>query len=203
MANRPDAAADPVDVAVGARIRLLRKVRGLSQQALAEAVGVTFRQIQKYERGAHRVSAAMLSRIASALDVPKAEVLGENSASSGAVGTAMAGAGSVERLVAAFNAHDAAAFSAAFTSDGVMYEFPDQAVGRGRDQIRDYIGKMFAALPAAKVKLLGRIDLGLRQITHERFDRGDGSATYEAGLVYTLSEDGISRLDFVREDLAK
>ena len=39
MANRPEAAADPVDVAVGARIRLLRKVRGLSQQALAEAAG--------------------------------------------------------------------------------------------------------------------------------------------------------------------
>src|SRR5436190_14616914 len=85
MANRPEAAADPVDVAVGARIRLLRKVRGLSQQALAEAAGVTFQQIQKYERGANRVSASMLTRIAKTLGVPVAEMFGENSASSGAV----------------------------------------------------------------------------------------------------------------------
>ena len=85
MANRPDAAADPVDVAVGARIRLLRKVRGLSQQALAEAAGVTFQQIQKYERGANRVSASMLARIAKTLSVPVAEMFGENAAYSGAV----------------------------------------------------------------------------------------------------------------------
>ena len=70
MANRPEAAADPVDVAVGARIRLLRKVRGLSQQALAEAAGVTFQQIQKYERGANRVSASKLWEIAAALKTP-------------------------------------------------------------------------------------------------------------------------------------
>jgi transcriptional regulator with XRE-family HTH domain len=69
MANRPEAAADPVDVAVGARIRLLRKVRGLSQQALAEAAGVTFQQIQKYEKGSNRVSASMLVEIAGALNV--------------------------------------------------------------------------------------------------------------------------------------
>src|SRR6201986_4924191 len=85
MANRPEAVADPVDVAVGARIRLLRKVRGLSQQALAEAAGVTFQQIQKYERGANRVSASMLSRIAAALDTPVAEMFGESSPASGAI----------------------------------------------------------------------------------------------------------------------
>lgn len=72
-----DARADPVDVAVGARIRLLRKMRGLSQQALAEAAGVTFQQIQKYERGANRVSASMLVRIAGALEAPVAELFGE------------------------------------------------------------------------------------------------------------------------------
>src|SRR4051812_28133679 len=85
MANRPDAAADPVDVAVGARIRLLRKVRGLSQQALAEAAGVTFQQIQKYERGANRVSASMLSRIAATLDAPVSEMFGEVNPAAGAI----------------------------------------------------------------------------------------------------------------------
>ena len=63
MTRKPEGLADPVDIAVGARIRLLRKLRGLSQQALAEAAGVTFQQIQKYERGANRVSASMLARM--------------------------------------------------------------------------------------------------------------------------------------------
>jgi transcriptional regulator with XRE-family HTH domain len=85
MAGKPEALADPVDIAVGARIRLLRKVRGLSQQALAEAAGVTFQQIQKYERGANRVSASMLSRIARTLDAPVSEMFGEANPNSGAI----------------------------------------------------------------------------------------------------------------------
>src|SRR5260221_8913824 len=67
MSRKPEALADPIDIAVGARIRLLRKVRGMSQQALAEAAGVTFQQIHKYERGANRVSTSILSRIAGAV----------------------------------------------------------------------------------------------------------------------------------------
>jgi transcriptional regulator with XRE-family HTH domain len=85
MARKPEALADPVDIAVGARIRLLRKVRGLSQQALADSAGVTFQQIQKYERGANRVSASMLSRIAGTLQAPVAEMFGETSPASGAI----------------------------------------------------------------------------------------------------------------------
>src|SRR6266481_7452136 len=85
MASKPDALADPIDIAVGARIRLLRKVRGLSQQALAEAAGVTFQQIQKYERGANRVSASMLSRIANTLHAPVSEMFGEVSPASGMI----------------------------------------------------------------------------------------------------------------------
>ena len=85
MVRRPEVFADPIDIAVGARIRLLRKVRGLSQQALAEAAGVTFQQVQKYERGANRVSASMLSRIASTLQAPVAEMFGEVNPASGAI----------------------------------------------------------------------------------------------------------------------
>jgi transcriptional regulator with XRE-family HTH domain len=96
MTRKPEALADPIDIAVGARIRLLRKVRGMSQQALAEAAGVTFQQIQKYERGANRVSASMLARIAAALDTPVAEMFGEG----GTGGGAAAGSGAVDEVAA-------------------------------------------------------------------------------------------------------
>jgi transcriptional regulator with XRE-family HTH domain len=85
MTRKPEVLADPIDIAVGARIRLLRKVRGISQQALAEAAGVTFQQIQKYERGSNRVSASMLSRIAATLDAPVSEMFGEAGPASGAI----------------------------------------------------------------------------------------------------------------------
>jgi len=81
-----DTTADPVDVAVGSRIRMLRKIQGVSQQALAEEAGVTFQQIQKYERGANRVSASMLARIAGALKTPVAEMFGEGSLHGGPLG---------------------------------------------------------------------------------------------------------------------
>lgn len=82
MPPKPDGRRDPVDVAVGARIRLARKMRGRSQQALAEAIGVTFQQVQKYESGANRVSAPMLVRIAADLDVAVAELFGRVEAAS-------------------------------------------------------------------------------------------------------------------------
>ena len=76
MSHQRDDRRDPVDVSVGARIRLTRKMRGWSQQALAEAIGVSFQQVQKYESGANRVSASMLVRIAAALGVPVADLFG-------------------------------------------------------------------------------------------------------------------------------
>ena len=63
---------DPIDVAVGAKIRLRRKQLGVSQKTLADAVGVTFQQVQKYENGANRVSASSLARVAKALKMPVA-----------------------------------------------------------------------------------------------------------------------------------
>lgn len=61
---------DPVDIHVGARVRLRRTLVGLSQMELGGAIGLTFQQVQKYERGYNRISASMLHRIAGALDVP-------------------------------------------------------------------------------------------------------------------------------------
>jgi transcriptional regulator with XRE-family HTH domain len=60
----------PIDVHVGARIRHRRAVVGLNQTELALKVGVTFQSIQKYERGANRVSASRLQEIAGVLGVP-------------------------------------------------------------------------------------------------------------------------------------
>ena len=60
----------PVDVFVGKKLRLRRKLLGLSQDAVASAVGVTFQQVQKYERGVNRISASRLAEFAQALKVP-------------------------------------------------------------------------------------------------------------------------------------
>jgi transcriptional regulator with XRE-family HTH domain len=61
---------NPVDLHVGARIRLRRRMQGVSQEKLADALGLTFQQVQKYERGANRVSASKLYEIAAALRAP-------------------------------------------------------------------------------------------------------------------------------------
>ncbi len=61
---------DPVDVHVGARVRERRVMMGLSQTTLATKIGLTFQQVQKYERGANRVSASMMWRMGEVLDVP-------------------------------------------------------------------------------------------------------------------------------------
>ncbi|GHF32760.1 helix-turn-helix domain-containing protein [Seohaeicola zhoushanensis] len=62
----------PVDVHVGKRVRHRRWLIGMTQQQLAEKVGIKFQQIQKYETGANRVSASRLWDIADALEVPVA-----------------------------------------------------------------------------------------------------------------------------------
>jgi transcriptional regulator with XRE-family HTH domain len=62
----------PVDRHVGLRIRMRRKEMSVSQERLAEALGITFQQVQKYERGANRVSASKLWEIAAALKTPVA-----------------------------------------------------------------------------------------------------------------------------------
>jgi transcriptional regulator with XRE-family HTH domain len=67
--NRPPG-PDPIDVLVGSRVRLRRNMLGLSQERLGEALGLTFQQVQKYERGANRISASRLFQLSRELDVP-------------------------------------------------------------------------------------------------------------------------------------
>ncbi len=61
---------NPVDLHVGGRVRMRRKMLGVSQERLAEALGLTFQQVQKYERGSNRVSASKLYEIARFLSAP-------------------------------------------------------------------------------------------------------------------------------------
>jgi transcriptional regulator with XRE-family HTH domain len=61
---------NPVDVRVGARLRLRRNMLGLSQEKLGEAIGLTFQQMQKYERGMNRIGASRLYELSRLLDVP-------------------------------------------------------------------------------------------------------------------------------------
>ena len=60
----------PVDIHVGSRVRMRRTLLGMSQEKLGEALGLTFQQVQKYERGANRIGASRLFEISRSLDVP-------------------------------------------------------------------------------------------------------------------------------------
>jgi transcriptional regulator with XRE-family HTH domain len=61
---------DPTDTHVGTRVRMRRLMLDLSQTALADALGLTFQQVQKYEKGKNRISASRLQRISDVLQVP-------------------------------------------------------------------------------------------------------------------------------------
>lgn len=83
---RPPKAPNEIDINVGARIRLRRNLLGLSQSRLAASLGVTFQQVQKYEKGINRVGASRLQAIATVFDVPVSFFF-EDSAAPGADGT--------------------------------------------------------------------------------------------------------------------
>ena len=68
--TRPRVGSDPVDQHVGGRVRLRRMLMGMSQEKLGKAVGLTFQQIQKYERGANRIGSSRLYQFSNVLDVP-------------------------------------------------------------------------------------------------------------------------------------
>ena len=70
MFTRKTGVPNPVDIHVGQRLRQRRSLIGISQERLADAIGITFQQIQKYERGANRVSASRLYQFSKLLGVP-------------------------------------------------------------------------------------------------------------------------------------
>lgn len=66
----PKRTQNPIDAHVGARVRLRRMLVGMSQERLGELLGVTFQQIQKYEKGANRIGASRLFEVSGVLEVP-------------------------------------------------------------------------------------------------------------------------------------
>ena len=70
MANKKQ--PNPIDIHVGSRVRLRRMMLSMSQEKLGESLGITFQQIQKYEKGTNRIGASRLQNIARVLQVPVA-----------------------------------------------------------------------------------------------------------------------------------
>jgi transcriptional regulator with XRE-family HTH domain len=91
--GRPRVGNDPFNAALGARVRERRVIEGLSQTLLAEALSLTFQQVQKYESGANRISVAMLVRMAPALNTTPAALLEGLTPKSTATRTRIAGEG--------------------------------------------------------------------------------------------------------------
>ncbi len=80
----------PVDIHVGSRVRMRRTLLGMSQEKLGDALGLTFQQVQKYERGANRVGASRLYQISRILDVPVSFFFDEMAAESATASAGMA-----------------------------------------------------------------------------------------------------------------
>ena len=83
----PRTSVEPVDAYVGTRVRARRQQLGMSQTTLAVGLGLTFQQVQKYEKGTNRVSASRLTHIAKALKIPVGALISPDSESSHEVGS--------------------------------------------------------------------------------------------------------------------
>jgi transcriptional regulator with XRE-family HTH domain len=76
---------NPIDIDVGAKVRQLRRLLGLTQRAVGEALGVSFQQIQKYEAGTNRISASSMQRFADFLGVPASYFFGNEREGAGEI----------------------------------------------------------------------------------------------------------------------
>ena len=90
----------PIDVHVGAQIRMRRKSLGMSQSALAGRLGITFQQVQKYEKGANRVGASRLQAIASILGVDVSSLFANATPDGGEANPALGSINAMQTFVA-------------------------------------------------------------------------------------------------------
>jgi transcriptional regulator with XRE-family HTH domain len=93
---------NPIDRHVGARVRMRRMLIGMSQEKLGEALGLTFQQIQKYEKGANRISASRLQQISEALNTPLAYFFNGAPVSEGAAQAGLAEAAASDNYFSDF-----------------------------------------------------------------------------------------------------
>ncbi len=70
MSDMPKKQANPIDIQVGNRVRIRRMLIGMSQERLGDLLGLTFQQVQKYEKGVNRIGAGRLFEVARILNVP-------------------------------------------------------------------------------------------------------------------------------------
>jgi transcriptional regulator with XRE-family HTH domain len=143
MARKPRSTA--IDTHVGTRVRLRRTLLGMSQEKLGEALGLTFQQVQKYERGANRIGAGRLYHLSKVLDVPVSfffDDLPETEGRPAAIGLS----GMSETPVESFEAE---AMSRRETLELVRayYRINDAAV---RKRVFDLVKSMSVPVPGAK-----------------------------------------------------
>jgi len=95
----PKKSPNPIDTHVGSRVRLRRTMMSMSQERLGEALGITFQQIQKYEKGTNRIGASRMQQISAALKVPVSFFFEDAPVQSGTVVTGMSEAGATSYVV--------------------------------------------------------------------------------------------------------
>jgi transcriptional regulator with XRE-family HTH domain len=95
-------AATEIDAVIGARIRAVRLERGFSQSEVANAIGITFQQLQKYETGKNRIAAATLAALSETLDVHLSDLMPLQSQASESVSLELLESDELRTLVDAF-----------------------------------------------------------------------------------------------------
>lgn len=105
---------NPIDTHVGSRVRLRRNMLGMSQEKLGDALGITFQQIQKYEKGANRVGASRLQAIANVLNVPVSFFFDDAPGEAGATNRGLAEENSTTYVVDFLNSTEGLQLNRAF-----------------------------------------------------------------------------------------
>jgi transcriptional regulator with XRE-family HTH domain len=109
---------DALDIKVGSKVRALRLERQMSQEKLGDALGLTFQQVQKYEKGTNRISAGRLQRIAAILEVPVSVFFADANAPTGGAESLfdLVDTGSALRLLRAYSRIPSPALKRALTT---------------------------------------------------------------------------------------